>query len=58
MCARCVLGGLCRQKRTRLCRWIVYSRATTSEMAERVMVGFLAPGLDLGAIRAGWIDGG
>jgi len=24
---------------TRLCRWMVYSRATTSEMAERVFFG-------------------
>lgn len=31
--------------RTRLWRWIVYSRATTSEMAERVVVGFLEAGL-------------
>ncbi len=29
-------GGRC----TRLCRWMVYSRATTSAMAERVVVGF------------------
>ena len=26
---------------TRLCKWMVYSRATTSAMAERLAVGFL-----------------
>ena len=36
--------------RTRLWRWIVYSRATTSAMADRVAAGFLLVGLDLGAI--------
>lgn len=28
------------ERHTRLCRWMVYSRATTSAMADRVVVGF------------------
>lgn len=35
--------------RTRLCMWMVYSRATTSAMAERVVVGFLG--------TLGWVFG-
>lgn len=35
---------------TRLCRWMVYSRATTSAIAERVVVGFLVADLVLGGM--------
>ena len=40
-------------ERTRLWRWMVYSRATTSAMADRVVVGFLLVlGFVLGGILA------
>ena len=53
---------------TRLCKWMVYSRATTSAMAERLAVGFLgAVVLDLvcwvgivtlvGCVRLGYTIG-
>lgn len=34
----------------------MYSRATTSAIAERVVAGFLAPDFDLGAICGDYID--
>ena len=38
------------QGHTRLCRWIVYSRATTSEMADRPFFG-------LGVVALGVVEG-
>ena len=45
------IRGLHQTERTLLCRWIVYSRATTSSMALRPWAGLPVDGLlDLGGM--------